>query len=328
MGLLDFSEGDYIRTVDGLFFAVKGGRHSDDLVVAILRYVPDEEGERILDGKRYSRIYDIGQTTSFLRENHGEYLNYIEWLGLELQSVPKSRIAEIYKPGVKLKEILVNPRSNLEQLVSRFVGTLSAESGVDVSFFGVSGSTLIGLEISDSDIDLNVYGEFEGRKVYDALRKIRQEQDWVSAYDETSIEPVLVSRWADTGLDLERFRPIECSKVLHGLIDGVDYFIRLLMEEDESNSTPLGTVTLSATITDATHSIYTPCIYRVDNVVIEDGSEQLMVSELKSYRGKYTEQVKQEDRIHARGTLEKVDANDAFFYRLVLGRRGDYLLSI
>jgi uncharacterized protein len=328
MGLSDFSEGDYIRTVDGLFFAVKGGRHSDDLVVAILRYVPDEEGERMLDGKRYSRVYDIGQTTSFLRENHGEYLNYIDWLDLELQSVPRSRIAEIYKPGAKLKEIIVNPRSNLEQLVSRFVGTLSAESGVDVSFFGVSGSMLIGLETPDSDIDLNVYGELNGRKVYDALRKIRQDQDWVSAYDETSIEPVLVSRWADTGLDLERFRPIECSKVLHGLIDGVDYFIRLLMEEDESNSTPLGKVTLSATITDATHSVYSPCIYRIDNVVIEDGSEQFMVSELKSYRGKYTEQVKQGDRIQARGSLEKVGPDDVIFYRLVLGWRGDYLLSI
>jgi len=328
MGLSDFSEGDYIRTVDGLFFAVKGGRHSDDFLVAILRYVPDMEGERNLDGKRYRRVYDIGKTTSYLRENHREYVNHIDWLGLELQSVPRARIAEIYKPSIKLREILSNPRSKLDQQVTRFVEALSAESGVDVSFFGVSGSTLIGLEIPDSDIDLNVYGEFEGHKVYDALRKIRDEQDWVSAYDEKSIEPVLVSRWADTGLDLERLRPVECGKVLHGLIDGVDYFIRLLMEEDESNSTPMGRVTLSAKVSDATYSIYTPCIYRIDNVVIEDGSEQLMVSELKSYRGKFTEQVKQGDRIHARGTLEKVDPDGASFYRLALGRRGDYLLSL
>ncbi len=328
MGLSHFFEGDYIRTVDGLFFAVKGGRHSDDLVVAILRYIPDEKGERMLDGRRYSRVYDIGQTTSFLREHHREYINQIDWLGLELQSVPRSRIAEIYKPSSKLREITANPNSKLEQQVSRFVETLSAESGVDVSFFGVSGSMLIGLETPDSDIDLNVYGELEGRKVYDALKKIRQEKDWVSAYNKTSIEPVLVSRWADTGLDLERFRSVECGKVLHGLIDGIDYFIRLLMEEDESNSTPMGRVSLSATVTDATYSIYTPCIYQIDNVVIEDGSEQHKVSELKSYRGKFTEQVKQGDRIQARGTLERAALDGAPFYRLVLGLRGDYLLSI
>ena len=328
MGLSHFSEGDYIRTVDGLFFAVKGGRHSNDLVVAILRYVPDEEGERILDGRRYSRVYDLGETTSFLRENHGEYLNHIDWLGLELQSVPRSRIAEIYKPDIKLREILSNPRSKLDKQLSRFIEILSAESGIDASFFGISGSTLIGLETPDSDIDLNVYGEPEGRRVYDALRKIRDEQDWITAYNEDSIESVLVARWSDTGLDLERFRPVECGKVLHGMIDGVDYFIRLLMEEDELTSTPIGTVTLTATITDATHSIYTPCIYLIDNVIIEDRSEQLKVSELKSYRGKFTEQVKQGDRIHARGSLEKVVSNGTVFYRLVLGGRGDYLLSI
>ena len=328
MGLSHFSEGDYIRTVDGLFFAVKGGRHSDDFVVAILRYVPDEEGERNLDGKRYRRVYDIDQTTQYLRENHREYLNHIDWLRLELQSVLTARIAEIYKPSTRLIQIIANPSSKLEQQITRFVETLSLESGVDISFFGVSGSILIGLETPDSDIDLNVYGELEGRKVYDALRKIRVEQDWVSGYDENSIEPVLVSRWGDTGLDLESFRSVECDKVLHGLIDGVDYFIRLLTEEDEYNSTPISTVTISARVTDSSHCIYTPCIYRIEEVVMENGSQQINVSELKSYRGKFTEQVKQGDRIRARGTLEKVVLEGTTFYRLVLGRSGDYLLSL
>lgn len=328
MSLSHFSEGDYIRTVDGLFFAVKGGRHSDDLVVAILRYIPDEEGDRILDGKRYRRVYDIDQTTQYLRENHREYLNHIDWLGLELQSLPTARIAEIYKPSTRLIQIIANPSSKLEQQITRFVETLFLESGVDISFFGISGSILIGLETSDSDIDLNVYGELEGRKVYNALRKIRVEQDWVSGYDENSIEPVLVSRWGDTGLDLERLRSVECDKVLHGLIDGVDYFIRLLAEEDESNSTPISTVTISARVTNSSHCIYTPCIYRIEEVVMENGSQQINVSELKSYRGKFTEQVKQGDRIRARGTLEKVNTDVDSFYRLVLGRSGDYLLSV
>ena len=74
--------------------------------------------------------------------------------------------------------------------------------------------------------------------------------------------------------------------------------------------------------------IYEDGASAVHNVVINDGSEQPMVSQLKRYRGKFTEQVKQGDRIHARGTLEKVESDGATFYRLVLGGRGDYLLSI
>ena len=109
MDLSRFSEGDYIKTVDGLFFAVKGGIHSDDLVLAILRYIPDDDGERILDGKRYRRVYDNDATTRYLKENYCEYINEVEWLGLELQSVPTAKIVEVYKPTDKLHEILANP---------------------------------------------------------------------------------------------------------------------------------------------------------------------------------------------------------------------------
>jgi predicted nucleotidyltransferase len=328
MGWSHFTEGDYIRTIDGLFFAVKGGRHNDEFVVAILRYIRDKEGERTLKGKRYRRVYDIKQTTQYLQENHPKYINHIKWLGQELQSVPKNRIAEIYKPTRKLKKIIANPRTKLEQRITRFVEALSAKSEVDVSFFGLTGSILIGLETLDSDIDLNVYGESEGRKVYNALKNLRIKQNWVSAYDEESVEPVLVSRWGDTGFDIEMFRTVECSKVLHGLINGVDYFIRLIVEEEYSTSTPLSTITISANVTDSSHNIYTPCIYKINNVVIEDGCKQLEISELMSYRGKFTEQVKQGNMIQARGTLEKVFLENGSFYRLILGRSGDYLLTL
>jgi len=327
MDLSRFSEGDYIKTFDGLFFAVKGSVHSDDLVLAILRYIPDKDGERILEGRHYIRVYDNDATTRYLRENFCDYINEVEWLGLELQSVPTANIAEIYKPADKLQEILANPCSRLERQIARFVEALSNASGIDSSSFGVSGSILIGLQTPDSDIDLNVYGESEGFRVYDALRTLREKEEWVSAYDDRSIEPVLVSRWGDTGIDLEKFRQVECDKILHGLVEGVDYFIRLLVDEEPSVSSPISTVTISAKVIDSSQGIFTPCIYRIDDVVIEGGSIY-NVSELKSYRGKFTEQVHTGDRIKARGTLEQVNDSRAISYRLIMGGRGDYLLSV
>jgi predicted nucleotidyltransferase len=326
MNLSRFHEGYYIRTVEGLFFAVKGSRHSDDLVVATLRYVPDEDGERVLGGERFRRVYDTKTTSEYLRTNYPHFINYINWLGTELQSVPVSQIAEVYKPADKLKHILKNPRTSLENRIAGFVEALSKASGVSANYFGVSGSVLIGLENEGSDIDLNVYGKQEGQMVYYALKRLRSETDWVVGYDSESIEPVLVSRWGDTGLDLDKLRALECNKVLHGMVFDVDYFIRLLLDENEYDSVPLETVSISATITDASDSIYTPCTYRVNNVTIK-GKQDYDIIELKSYRGKFTEQAQKDDEIIARGTVERVKAGDNPYYRLILGKKGDYLVS-
>ena len=328
MDLSRFTEGDYIRTVDDLFFAVKGGRHSDRLVIAILRYVPDPSGDRKWNDVKYRRVYDNELTTRFLEELFPFYINHIDWLGLQLQSVPKNRIAEIYKPVEHLQRILAHPKSLLEKNIAEFVSILSEESKVSTAFFGTSGSVLIGLERKESDIDLNVYGEGEGRRVYDALKRIRPTSEAVSPYDADSIESVLVSRWGDTGLDLEKLWDLECQKVLHGLFRGVDYFIRLIVDEDESESTPMDDVVILATVADASHSIYAPCIYRVTDVTIEKGSEDHVIIELKSYRGKFTEQANTGDRVKARGTVEKVVEDGCTYYRLILGKKGDYLVPV
>ncbi|MBD3172317.1 hypothetical protein GF326_07585 [Candidatus Bathyarchaeota archaeon] len=323
-----YSEGHYIRTVDGLFFAVKGGRHNDGIVLSTLRYIPSECGEREYLGRPYKRVYDVESTTKFLEENYPKYINYIDWLGMDLQSVPESLIEQVYDPRLRLQDIMSNPQSSLEKTIFYFVNKLSEKSGVSLSNFGISGSVLIGLETEVSDIDLNIYGEKEGREVYVALKELRRELAWVSGYDEDDVWSVLLSRWGETGLNLEQMRSIECRKILHGKIRGVDYFIRLLIEEDQSVSEPLTRVTVSGTITDDSKSIYIPCTYRVEDIKNEDSGSKCSVVELKSYRGKFTEQVKKGEKIMARGTLERVHSGGDTYYRLILGKKEDYLLSI
>jgi predicted nucleotidyltransferase len=81
-------------------------------------------------------------------------------------------------------------------------------------------------------------------------------------------------------------------------------------------------MTIRKTIKNESEGIFTPCKYSLEN---PSDNEPV---ELLSYRGKFTEQVKKGELIEARGTLEKVWDKNKEAYRLVLGRKGDYLLPV
>ena len=321
-----FNEGDYIQTSEGLLFAVKGSKHSEGLVVGILRYLPDPDGDRVLDDVKYKRVYDISSTTDYLRENHKEYINYIPRIGKELQSVPVSKIVQYYEPRERLNGILANPESEVELVLADFVNALSEKSGISSGNFGVSGSLLVDLQTEGSDIDLNVYCKDETHRVYDALVEMRKTLDWVKPLEGDLFESVLKSRWGDTGLSLDLFSGIESSKVLHGLVHGREYFVRLLIADDDSVSQPIKRTTIKARVIEASRSIFNPCIYGVTQLSGDTGD--LNVIELKSYRGKFTEQANEGEIVEARGTLEKVHGEVGVYYRLILGDSGDYLLLL
>ena len=321
-----FNEGDYIQSNDGLFFAVKGSKHPENLVVSILRYIQDPNGDRGFGGVRYKRVYDIDSTSEYLSKNHPEYINHIPRLGLGLQSVPVSEIARYYEPRERLNEIMTNPEYEVEKVLTDFVNALSASSGVSTDSYGVSGSLLIGLQTEGSDIDINVYGQDNGRRTYDALAEIREKQDWVKPLKGELFDRILCSRWGDTGIPLDNFSGIESSKVLHGLVHGREYFVRLLMADDGSVSKPIKRATIKARIFDSSRSIFNPCIYGVTQVLGDTGN--IKVSELKSYRGKFTEQAQEGDMVEARGIIEEVHGEDGIYHRLILGGNGDYLLPL
>lgn len=325
-------EGDYIETVEGMLFAVKGLFHPQERVVAYLRYLPDPKGERRRGDRTYRRVYDLEETTETLRRRYPQYLSHVESRGLTLQMVPWSRIARIYRPRERLRSLMANPRNELERIVARFADALSTESGVPLEKFGVSGSVLIGLDTPSSDVDLIVYGADAGRRAYAALRRLRERSVWISAYDERTVEGVVKARWGDTGIGLERFRAIEMRKVLHGVVCGRDYFVRLVKEpgevEAERSSEPLGRVRLRATISGHADSIFTPCTYQVEDCALLDADHQHEVSELVSFRGKFTEQAREGDAVEGRGMLERVRYDDRTVYRVVMGGRGDYLIPL
>jgi predicted nucleotidyltransferase len=329
-GFTGLVEGAYVETVEGLIFSVKGLRHPEGLVVAYLRYVPDPGGERVLGPRRYRRVYDPEETNEFLRKHHSVYLNPIEGKSLTLQSVPTERISRVYSPTKRLQEIVEIPSSELEESTAEFASALSSDSGVPLSSLGVTGSVLIGLAGSSSDVDIVVYGLEAGRKVYGALSSLRKESGWIRPYDSGSVMGVVSSRWGDTGFDLTLFVQSETRKILHGLVCDRDYFVRLVPTPPETEaevvSRPIGRAVLRASVVDSGCSIYTPCTYFVENCSVQGEGRGPEVTRLVSYRGKFTEQAREGEVVEARGTLEEVECRDRTTHRLMMGGRGDYLI--
>jgi len=324
-------EGDYIETVDGLFFAVKGVHHPPGLTIAYLRYIPNPKGERVRDGRRYERLYDLELTEDILKQTYPQYLNHIEEKSLTLQSVPSSSISRRYDPREKLLEIIGKPEGALQKTIVKLAESLHSK-GVPCNTLGVSGSMLIDLAGPDSDVDIIVYGMENGRKAYEALRELRDEADWITAYDEENVASVVLSRWADAGLDLTKLGPIEVRKILHGTVEGRDYFFRLLKlpheVEIEDVSRPLGVVRLKARITGSDEAIFAPCRYLIEDCEYLDSSGLPVASQLLSYRGKFTEQAVKGDLVEVRGTLEEVVVRGERSFRVILGRKGDYMIPI
>jgi len=311
-------------------FVVKGMFHPPDRIIAYLRYVPDQNGERKRGDVSYRRMYDLNETTNLLNEQYPQYLGFVPELGLKFQSVPIENIAKIYKPSERLRELTLDPKTDLEKIIVNFAFILSSESGVSLKFMGVSGSVLIGLATSNSDVDLMVYGTEASTALYNTLCKLRDKVDGIKSYNEKTIVNVLKSRWEDTGIDLERLKCIEIKKLLHGIVRDRDYFIRLVKlpreVEREISSSPIAKIRLRGVVTSDRDSIFTPCTYEMSNSKILDSNKQYPVTEIVSFRGKFTEQSKKGDEIEARGTLEKAAYRDRTVFRVVLGQKGDYLV--
>ncbi len=64
---------DFIYTTDDLFFATTTYLHPEDRIISFLRYIPDQNGDRSLNNKKYSKV-DSNQAYKFLGENFPEYL--------------------------------------------------------------------------------------------------------------------------------------------------------------------------------------------------------------------------------------------------------------
>lgn len=334
---LNISESYYIETQEGLFFATKGFVHPDDRIIAILRYVPDSDGKRSRDGRSYRRYYHFAEQEQLLRSEYPQYIAFDPNTQTTLQSVPYERIRRVYDPRARLREISLQSEPDpLEADTLAFAQLLQAESCVNLSCLGVSGSLLIGLHTPDSDLDMTVHGEQNCRNVHRALKRLLPSGDHpeIKPFDSKGFEKLYQERVADTYMAYQDFLASEKEKVYQGTFRGRTFFIRFLKEPSQMaecygdfHYTPLGKAGIRAQVTDASEAIFTPCRYPLAEVHFEQGTVVEPLSEIVSFRGRFCEQAQAADLVAAFGTLEQVQARDGrLWYRLLIGNQPEDIM--
>jgi predicted nucleotidyltransferase len=297
---------DFLLTKDDWLFAVVDYFHKDG-IRATLRYVPDETGDRELNGIRYKK-YDFGPAFEFMREHRPEWVQ-------DVHVVPESEVKQLLRPGDRIPELV-----ETDSRVAAIVKTLD-KAGLSRSSMGVTGSMVAGLQNESSDIDFVVYGPawFKAR---DAIAAAKKEEGPIEDIDEEMWQRIYRKRIPE--ISFEEFMLHESRKGNRGMVEGT-YFDLLFTREWDQIKEPLlrGTDTvklkIEAEVTNADFAFDSPSYYKVDHEEIDH---------VLSYTHTYAGQALPGEIIEARGVVEEFGD----MKRLVVGTsrepKGEWIRSL
>ncbi|MDD1696258.1 MAG: DNA polymerase subunit beta [Methanoregula sp.] len=294
---------DFIEDADGWLYAVST-YDNDERVGCVLRYVPDESGERVNpSGMRYKK-YDFEDAYAFIAQHKPYYSNL-------LQRIPLQDVKRVLKPEIEIQHIV---RKHVR--VKRLVDLFRLPHGT----IGCTGSLLCGLEDESSDIDMVVYG----KHWFSAQELVRQ---GIIAGKLEGLSPdmwkkVYEKRKPDISYD--HFVLHELRKWNRGQIDATYFDILYTRSHDALKSVPVGHGTvigrmkIEAVVTNASLAFDSPAVYEVSHE---------SVSRVLSFTHTYSGQALEGETIEASGICEQ-HGND---YWLVVGTtreaRGEYIIS-
>jgi len=325
-------EGYFIITSDNLIFEVKGVVHPKDRVIAYLRYVPVDSQKK--SSLHYQKLYDLNRREDYLKSNYPEYLWFSKAHGRVIQSVEREKIVSILNPVEYLARMKNNhgTKSKLHEATNVLAKKLVHETGISWSDIGITGSQLLNIATERSDIDFVVYGNNACRKFYDNMSNNYRKIQGIRPYSGDFLNAHVAFRWGNLIKFHDTLKKIESKKVLQGLYNGHEFFIRLVRRLEEIDEyygkmkyELIDYYRTRCIIKDDTDSIFTPCVYHIESL------DNTNLRRLVSYRGRFTEQVTAGMSVRVKGSLERVTDTTTgdSFQQLVLGENStDYLLPI
>jgi len=325
-----FRDRDYLETTDSLFFAVVGNEHPKDRVLAYLKYLPDSHGKwgkkrnRFTRSIRYYSATSIMRTVNFLAKRYPQYVFQDERSDVVFSAVPRGRIVKHHRPERRLEEMRVSQHlDRLEKKTTQLAAILSARSGVPPTRLGVTGSILIDVQTSFSDIDLIVYGVKESGQVKEALLQLYANGEPFQRFTGSTLSTWCREQCSVHPLMIEEAKAIYARSWNKGMYKntvfsvhpvrktGGEWFGELLFRSQ-------GIVEISARVTDASDSRFLPATYRVTKVQPEK-SEFRNLDRVVSYESLYGDIARKDDVIVVRGKLEEaIDRSGRMKYRRVL----------
>ena len=220
----------------------------------------------------------------------------------------------------------------------RFVELLKEKANISWSQLGISGSILVGLHTSASDIDPVVYGSKNCYRVYFALKSLLEDKkSLVKPYSLDGLRKLFDFRSKDTATSFEDFVRTESRKVMQGTFMGRDYFLRFVKDwnevEEEYGTVrykSVGYARIKATVIDDSEMIFTPCCYKIEDVKFLDGTRVESIEEIVSFRGRFCEQARNGETVVAQGKVERVQKlGEREHYRLLLGNKtSDHMILV
>ena len=295
---------DFFETKNGWIFAVADYSHPHG-IRSLLRYVPDPAGERIANNKRYRKM-DFDQSFEYLLRERPEYVR-------DLHVVPEMDVLRIFRPTEGLRTV-----EEQDHKVRKIVSILK-EGGIPMQEMGITGSMLIGLNSSSSDIDFVVYGPWwwMAREIVTQAKAKGEIQD----LDEATWKKIYSKRKPETGFD--EFMLHEKRKGNRGMISGT--YFDLLFTRDwnqiqpQPAGKPVGRFRIEAEVLDANFAFDSPAIYRLDHEEVK---------ELFCYSHTYAGQALPGERLEAQGVLEETSLG----LRMVVGTtreaKGEWIRSL
>lgn len=295
---------DFIRVGD-FYFSVIGYRH-DNGVKCFLRYVPDEKGDRVKDGKKFRKLLHE-EAVKFALDSGMEYFDG------HIFVVPVGDVDEVFKPEERLVNALKS--KEVRKVVEFF-------SGIPRNEMGVTGSRLIGLEGSESDVDFVMYGKwwFEGRE------KIRKgiERGTIAEPDSDTWEFIYRKRKVNVPYDV--FLAHEKRK-FHRAVIGSTYFDLLYvrgydeLDKDipEEKGIKLGIATVVAEVLDDGFVFDYPAYYLVKHGKIDA---------ILAFTHTYVGQAFKGEVLEARGHIEEINGKKYLIVGTKRETEDEYIVSL
>ncbi|KZX12296.1 DNA polymerase subunit beta [Methanobrevibacter filiformis] len=329
---------DFIYTKDDLYFATTNYIHPENRFIAFLRYIPNENGDREKNGKKYSKV-DSSQAYKYLREKHPEYLYFCNITNVEMMGVPHTKIQDIIKPENRLKKILEEERGETDELKGKLIDLAKFfhyKAGIDYNDLGISGSILPNLQKRDiSDLDFVVYGLENHRIAIKTFKQFKDTEVYIEEIDKNiTLNSIDNSYWdklynkriKDSSLTKEEFSWYENRKNNRGVIDNTLFDILATKNWSEitgkwgdTKYTPLGIAKIEAKVKNSIGAYDNPATYSIEDVKLLEG-KNYDICEVASFTHTYSGQAIENEVIIAKGKVEKVETSGKpTYYRIVVG---------